>query len=152
MAVMSKTEPAAWMESVRRIPSNGATNTWLMLRIADTRALAFSRIEEEQEDARPDDDLDEPEDEDHDAAAHLGATGTCPRDATAVRLHRFLTRGGGFLGDDGPVDLVDGHGALPRARHPGKRGLATTAGRHSGQCCTCSKRRGRRDVMTVRHS
>ncbi len=99
-------------------------------------AVGLPRVEQEQQDACPDDEVDEPEDEDHDAAGHLGAAGTrtwrCA--GWSVRTSPVATGsevGGGqrlLGGDDRPVDLVDGHGVLPCTRHPGKRGLATTAG------------------------
>ena len=72
--------------------------------------VGLSRVEQEQDDACPDDDLDEPEDEDDDAAGELGPAGACPGGAAAVRLHRLPATGRcGFLGDDRLVDLVDGH-------------------------------------------
>ena len=89
------------------MPSNGATNTWLTFRMADTRALASLRVEQEQDDPRSEDDLDQPEDEDDDAPGHLGAAGAGPGGATTVRPHRFLAPDSGFLGDDRAVDLID---------------------------------------------
>ena len=74
-AVTSRIEPAEWRASVRRIPSNGATKSWLMLRMRRDEAVGLPGVEQEQDEAGSDDDLDEPEDEDDDASGHLGAAG-----------------------------------------------------------------------------
>src|SRR5664280_4726 len=88
--------------------------------------VAGAGIEEEQDDPQPDDDLDEPEHEDDDPARHLGVAGARPRDLSAVRPDGLLRDGRcewlrrrrdgrlarqrrAFLGDDGPVDLVECH-------------------------------------------
>ena len=135
MAARSSTEPAALRESVRRMPSNGATNTWLTFEDAGHEGVAFPGVEQEQDDPRPDDELDQPEDEDDDPPGHLGAAGTASGDAPAVGPHRLLARGvpgrgrRGYLGDDRPVDLVDGHGFLRVPyRHPGEAGGPASCG------------------------
>src|SRR5450759_2556223 len=74
--------------------------------------VAGAGVEQEQDNARPDDDLDQPEQEDDDPPGHLGGPGARPRDVATVRPRRFLARGHrGILGDDCPVDLI-GHGFL----------------------------------------
>ncbi len=113
IAVTSRTEPAAWRASVRRIPSNGATNTWLTLRMADDEAVGLPGVEQEQDDPGADDDLDEPEDEDDDPAGHLGRAWAGRRGALLLGPDGLLDpSAGGLLGDDRLVDLFDGHGFL----------------------------------------
>src|SRR5665647_2002073 len=71
--------------------------------------VAGAGVEQEQDDARPDDDLDQPEQEDDDPPGQLGGPGARPRDVTTVRPHRLLARGRrGLLGDDRPVDFIHG--------------------------------------------
>src|SRR3990172_4839416 len=105
--------------------------------------VGFSGVEQEQDEARSNDELDQPEHEDDDASGHLGRPGARPGDATTVRPHRlltrvrprwFLTRGHrGFPGDACPIGLIDGHGFLlcamgPRPSSPRDRPMKARAG------------------------
>ena len=68
MAVTSRTEPAA-CEGVRsQDPLERRHEHLADVEDRGHEGVGLSRVEQEQHDARPDDDLDEPEDEDHDAA------------------------------------------------------------------------------------
>ncbi len=68
-----------------------------------------------------DDDLDQPEHEDDDAPGQLEAPGpVLVVRRLSVRTVSWPPAARGFLGDDRPVHLVDGHECPPRAfRHPG---------------------------------
>ncbi len=97
-----------------RMPSKGATKTWLRLRIAGHEGVGLARVEQEQDDARPDEDLDEPEHEDDDAPGELAS-----RRVRVLVVRRLSVRTvswpagvSGCLGDDRPVDLIDGHDFL----------------------------------------
>ena len=71
------------------------------------QVVAGASVEQEQDDAQADDELDQAKDEDGDPAGHLGAARARPGGATTVRPHRFLAPDSGFLGDDRAVDLID---------------------------------------------
>ena len=74
-AATSSTEPPDVSASERRMPSNGATNTWLMSRIARTRSLPSRASSSEQHDPQADDQLDQAEHHDDDARRQRRAAG-----------------------------------------------------------------------------
>ena len=88
IAARSSTEPEALRESVAQDPLERRDEDWLTLRIPGHEGVGLPGVEQEQDDARADDDLDQPEHEDDDAPGQLGAPRARPGDAAAVRSAR----------------------------------------------------------------
>lgn len=71
-------------------------------------------VEQAQDDARADDDLDQPGDKHDDALGNFFAFGTCACDPVAIGPRCLLTSGCHWpLGDDGPVRPVAIHRSSP---------------------------------------